>query len=1127
MEHITINEAADQRSNRSMAVYRPACSADVPGSIVGSLFKRILCSVLVLAMVFSVLPRVVFASQNEVVHAEDETEVQESVSSAEQVGQETLSIGADWAFGSEGMSRENLETLITAVSRQMTAKGDKQVASYSWNGMDDSALYEICATQINTLRKAMVNRQTTITVRISYSMTAEAWQLLAQYMVEKAVEHTGNPVEGDYLAYQIQNWKATGYRGSSYANFTYTLTYATTKEQEQAVDKKVAAILSELDVYSLSELDRIVAIYSWICNNVHYSVADAHTTAYQGLIVGECACQGYSVILYRLLNEAGIESHILDGYGGDSANFTGSANHCWNIAWLDGIYYLLDVTWDQGGGGQDFRWLLHGTEDWPDHYNLTDKYLDYSISARNYDFGTPAIQLYRDYNQQTDQVSGKVTSLKMAAGSFIVGNAADPYGPLYLKIISESPLQEGELITTKRFTITLPNGFSFEPDKIVTKKENESIQFADSTDKSVVYPVYPLFIDPNKGTPQQLEFTLSGDITETLTLKVQKSSKEGEIYVDRNAGIIGNAASYRFVQNPDIVNWASSAKTSYRQDMAKYCGALAFSIYSSENVSASLQNLGYSEVWYRGSGTMTTGYVLAKRKIIVNEQVKNVVLIGVRGTSNLDDLVTDLFAVGVKSPNHFGFDMAKESIYQSWKIYCEDMDLSNTYVIITGHSLGGSVANLLAHDINAAQETAGVSCYTFAAANCTEQPQADGNIFNLVFAQDLVGFIPGGGFGKHGSTYYFGSGEIPVGVRSYYQNLTGCPYFNTNSEFLISFALYYPKFLNYIPVGLGTILYNISVHPESEGEEDAKLPLRLDVINAHQAENYLSWLMSGNATSTVSLGTLRALYPASSFLNALDKFCNAASIFMKEPLTNQVLSLISTQSGMLRTFVKNTINKKQTTFCAVRCPVDIEVYSAAGERILQIVDHQVVYCNEDQCGAFVDGTQHYILMPEGEQYQFVLNGTGNGFLSTEVLVFDADMEQIKHVTSNRCVVSPDYQFSFKLEAVDMMESIEITNTNPLAGGVIFLPDNLNRIEQEAFAGNSEIVNVIFPQSCTEIGARAFSDCFGLRMVCIPNGDCTIAADAFDQQRDLVIMTVSGSRTAARAAELGFTVLDME
>ena len=70
-------------------------------------------------------------------------------------------------------------------------------------------------------------------------------------------------------------------------------------------------------------------------------------------------------------------------------------------------------------------------------------------------------------------------------------------------------------------------------------------------------------------------------------------------------------------------------------------------------------------------------------------------------------------------------------------------------------------------------------------------------------------------------------------------------------------------------------------------------------------------------------------------------------------------------------------------------------------------------------------------------------------------------------------------------------------------GILFLPDELDQIGEEAFCGGT-FDAVIIPDTCTSIGSRAFADCPNLRFVQLPR-DLTYPADAFDTESDIRIV----------------------
>ena len=75
-------------------------------------------------------------------------------------------------------------------------------------------------------------------------------------------------------------------------------------------------------------------------------------TAYGALVLGYARCEGYSKALTLLLREAGIECLTLTGeaWSADGSQTRAPQKHAWNVAYIDGAYYQMDVTWDDSDG---------------------------------------------------------------------------------------------------------------------------------------------------------------------------------------------------------------------------------------------------------------------------------------------------------------------------------------------------------------------------------------------------------------------------------------------------------------------------------------------------------------------------------------------------------------------------------------------------------------------------------------------------------------------------------------------------------------------------------------------------------------------------------------------------------
>ena len=239
------------------------------------------------------------------------------------------------------------------------------------------------------LRNAFVNRETHIEFGFYCDQPIDK---AGEVIKEALFTHTKNPIEGDYLRFQYREYSVTRYLVTSGSRYCYLIfmdvVYMTDTAQEAAVSAAVSSLLGSLGVNSMDSYSKIKTIYNWICQNVSYDYAHVGNTeylkqfsAYGALVEGTAVCQGYAVLLYRLLLESGVDVRVIPGTGN-------STLHAWNIAELNGVYYNLDSTWD--AGKDSYGYFLCSDADFSGHIRLdgyrTDAFMtSYPMSSKTYE----------------------------------------------------------------------------------------------------------------------------------------------------------------------------------------------------------------------------------------------------------------------------------------------------------------------------------------------------------------------------------------------------------------------------------------------------------------------------------------------------------------------------------------------------------------------------------------------------------------------------------------------------------------------------------------------------------------------------------------------------------------------
>lgn len=234
-------------------------------------------------------------------------------------------------------------------------------ASFLFSFADDDIVYHDNAEDaVAVLREAMKQRKSSVTIGILGSTDEDGLKQVIGRMLKLASEHTGKPDEGDYISFQYESYKGeaqtTHYGVSPAVEVRYELAYYDNAEQEAEVSKRIEEALAELDLERKTCYEKLLAIHDYICRNTEYGAAedggDTGRTAYGALAEGRAVCQGYCVLFYRMLLEAGIDNRVIfgDGVGYDGT----TAPHTWNIVDLYGDYYYVDITWDDAGGNHDY-----------------------------------------------------------------------------------------------------------------------------------------------------------------------------------------------------------------------------------------------------------------------------------------------------------------------------------------------------------------------------------------------------------------------------------------------------------------------------------------------------------------------------------------------------------------------------------------------------------------------------------------------------------------------------------------------------------------------------------------------------------------------------------------------------
>ena len=143
--------------------------------------------------------------------------------------------------------------------------------------------------------------------------------------------------------------------------FKLNITYRESKEQTQFVKAQAKSIINSIVKPGMDQHEKVKAIHDYIVKHVSYDTSYKAYTAYEALANRSAVCQGYALLTYQLLTEAGIQAHYVTGKGNGGP-------HAWNLVKIENKWYHLDTTFDDPVPDKAGRVMYS-------YFNVTDEQL--------------------------------------------------------------------------------------------------------------------------------------------------------------------------------------------------------------------------------------------------------------------------------------------------------------------------------------------------------------------------------------------------------------------------------------------------------------------------------------------------------------------------------------------------------------------------------------------------------------------------------------------------------------------------------------------------------------------------------------------------------------------------------
>ena len=487
---------------------------------------------------------------------------------------------------------------------------------------------------------------------------------------------------------------------------------------------------------------------------------------------------------------------------------------------------------------------------------------------------------------------------------------------------------------------------------------------------------------------------------ESGVISLFKGTQKGELVFYQKSAYVTMKVDDGVNSNVNISwddQWFDNPSSTYMHDLAIASMALSGASYvenskgtpSSDAIKKALTGLGFDSDTLKSCNydyplseddNDVVSYTFARKKVHINTGTYDLIAVVVKGTSGNEEWYSN-FNIGINK-THRGFTLAKDGLMKSLRDYISDLGIqgTSTKILVTGHSRGAAVANLVAAELcNASYAAkANVYAYTFATpAVTTDSRRSEGhynNIFNIISGEDFVTQVPlkKWNYGRYGidlllpSRSYYGSGYTRVfnKMSSKYFALVGKEFeaypngtqaVRNVCDNVYKLASTVTKFYTeYYFAGNGYL--GIFLSPCDYFHEIARVVIYGDT------DHILS----------ITADSLSRYLPVTLF------FVNNHMIHGRIFAAHGMASYYSWLTTCTPEELFGSTNKESAKWfkaLTVACPVDVYVYDEAGDLVASVVDETIV---ESELAVSVEDGVKTIDLPNDQNYSVKVTATNSG-----------------------------------------------------------------------------------------------------------------------------------------------------
>ncbi len=161
----------------------------------------------------------------------------------------------------------------------------------------------------------------------------------ASFEVEAAVSSVHEVIKAILMDNPELFWFEGKWKASSDGRYLRVIPiYKRSAEQKEQVFEHIRKLSGGVIGTERSVIGHIKAVYDWILNNIQYCRSENDQTLEGALIERKAVCKGIAKAFQFFMNVLDIPSFLAEG------SVDGRESHVWNIVYVNGVFYHVDVT---------------------------------------------------------------------------------------------------------------------------------------------------------------------------------------------------------------------------------------------------------------------------------------------------------------------------------------------------------------------------------------------------------------------------------------------------------------------------------------------------------------------------------------------------------------------------------------------------------------------------------------------------------------------------------------------------------------------------------------------------------------------------------------------------------------